>query len=146
MEENGVPWHTVAERVGPPSHIPPQDTYLPTIPVLHFLREMVIRQNFPEMSALVSLGDDGEIKLPLQVTRLEADFLSAPSLYAGLQAICSGSAKYRSRLHFWLRETDRNVWLCSQLPLSCFERGHEQQVQSRVIRAVGLIERYLGYR
>jgi AraC-like DNA-binding protein len=142
----GVPWRERAERLGLPPHIPSSDTFLPTIPVLQFLSEIVIREDFAEMSARASLDAQGEIKRNQPLTQLEANLLAAPSLYVGLQEFCTGSAKYWSRFRFWLRETERHLWVCSLLPVRGCERGHEQQVQSRMIRLVDLIQQYLGFR
>ena len=113
---------------------------------MQFLQDIVIRENFPEMSALASLDERGEIKRSQPVTQLEVELLAEPSLYSGLQSFCSQYTRYWSRLRFWLQETERHVWFCSLLPVSAFTRGREQQVQSRIIRIVGLIEQYLGFR
>jgi AraC-like DNA-binding protein len=113
---------------------------------MQFLQDIVIREKFPEMSALASLDERGQIKRNQPVTQLEVELLTAPSLYSGLQSFCSQYTRYWSRLRFWLRETERHVWFCSLLPVSAFERGREQQVQSRIIRIIGLIEQYLGFR
>ncbi len=146
LDEVGVPWRPLAERHRLPGHIPLQNSFLPTVPVLNFLNEVVLREDCADMSARALVDARGEIKRDLPVTQLEIDFLMAPSLYAGMQAYCAGFAKYWSRFQLWLRETEHHVWFCSGLPIAGSERGVEQQVQGRIIRLVGLIEKYLGVR
>ena len=149
LDDSGVPWRTDASKVGLPSRRPGADTFLPSTLVMEFLGKLVERENFAEMSALASLGPDGEILRCAAPGQVEAALLSAPTLYSGLRALCDESASQWSHCRFWLRETERTLWVCSLLALpggNGNRRGWEQQVQSRLIRLVGLIQEYLGSR
>jgi AraC-like DNA-binding protein len=145
LDKVGIPWRARAQRIGLPGHIPAADSFLPSQLAMQFLGEIVMHENFPEMSAQASLGNSARISACYPRSKLETTFLEAPSLYAGLERLCSISSEQWSSFRFWLKETEGCVWLCSGLSYAGHPRGLEQQVQSRVIRVVGLIEQYLGF-
>jgi len=149
LDDKGIPWYTDASRIGLPARRPGADAFLPSSLVTEFLGQLVEREDFAEMSALASLGPDGEIRRCTAPGKVEAALLNAPTLYSGLRALCHESASQWSHCRFWLRETERTLWVCSLLALpggNGNRRGWEQQVQSRLIRLVGLIQDYLGSR
>ena len=149
LDDKGVPWCTDASRIGLPARRVGADAFLPSALVMEFLGQVVEREDFAEMSALASLGPDGEILSCTAPGKVEAALLYAPTLYSGLRALCHESTSQWSHCRFWLRETEHTVWVCSLLALpggNRNRRGWEQQVQSRLIRLVGLIQEYLGSR
>jgi AraC-like DNA-binding protein len=113
---------------------------------MKFLEQVVEREGFPEMSALASLDPDGEISRCTTPGKVEAALLRAPTLYCGLQGFCEESTSQWSHCRFWLRETEHYLWFCSLLQIPGNSVGKGQQVQSRLIRLVGLIQEYLGSR
>jgi AraC-like DNA-binding protein len=96
------------------------------------------------MSALASLSPGGRMPACTAPGKPEEALLAAPTLYSGLRALCDVAATQWSNFGFWLRETERAVWVCSLLRVTGNEVGIGQQVQSRLIRLVGLIQQYLG--
>jgi AraC-like DNA-binding protein len=145
LDQVGVPWRSRAERIGLPSHVPDGNTYLPTQLVVQFLGDIVLRENYFEMTAQAYAANNGSLGLKKLSGRVERAFLSAPTLYAGLRAFCDTARLEWSHLRFWIKETHEYVWICSLLPLRGNPRGIEQLVQSRIIGIVGLIEQYLGF-
>jgi AraC-like DNA-binding protein len=144
LDEAGVPWRPRAEQIGLPPHVPSGETFLPTHLVLLLLGDIVVRENYPEMTAQAYSDRDNNVKASQVRGRVERALLSAPTLYGGLRAFCKMSRLEWSHLRFWLRETHDVLWFCSVLPVTGNLRGIEQLVQARIIGLVGLIQQYLG--
>jgi AraC-like DNA-binding protein len=146
LESCGVPWRSLARRSGLPDHIPEADTFLPTHLVGQFLGSVTLREALPELSLRAVLGAAGKLNAGTPVSTLGRSFLAEPSLLKAVRILAEHSPRYWSHFRFWLKETDRHVWVCSRAAMQPDAVGTEQQVQSRLVRVVGLIERYLGLR
>jgi AraC-like DNA-binding protein len=77
---------------------------------------------------------------------VERACLSAPSFYCALQTLSVKSAQLWSHFRFWLRETEKYVWVCSRTTTPPDAIGTEQQTQARLMRLIGIFGQYLGFR
>ena len=144
LENAGVPWKDLARRVGLPQRMPAAESFLPTHLCSQLVGELVVREDFAELSARAALAPDGRLQLWQPMPAAVRTALAAPSLYLGLKTFSERLKTSWSHISIWLHETREALWVCTLGPPWLDTRGSEQHVQARTGQIVAMIEQYLG--